>query len=246
MRAGEKFPCAVLLAILGGRTAVSEEKYQRPSPVLRRRRLVSRNSEAGTKRTGSLRIVRRMANRAVMGNSVGGRKPDAVRLGRLSVKCVEKTLLQKRGARNRFDCLGGTVDGRQGAGARGRVPNGRTVIGLSCTKARRHTRISCINGGVYIRISCFIVRIRFRFILRRRMNGKKNGMIERKGGAMLAESERLLGFSMSVGTGNVPCPELFRREGASSCAVLRGAPLGRFLAGNETVRPFGRGKREKK
>lgn len=63
---------------------------------------------------------------------------------------------------------------------------------------------------------------------------------------MLAESERLLGFSMSVGTGNVPCPELFRREGASSCAVLRGAPLGRFLAGNETVRPFGRGKREKK
>lgn len=109
MRAGEKFPCAVLLAILGGRTAVSEEKYQRPSPVLRRRRLVSRNSEAGTKRTGSLRIVRRMANRAVMGNSVGGRKPDAVRLGRLSLKCVEKTLLQKHGACNRFDCLGGTV-----------------------------------------------------------------------------------------------------------------------------------------
>lgn len=136
--AGEKFPCAVLLAILGGRTAVSEEKCQRPSPVLRRRRLVSRNSEAGTKRMRSLRIVRHTVNRAVMGNSVGGRKPDAVRLGRLSLKCVEKTLLQKRGARNRFDCLGGTV---------GKEPvRGREFRMDGASPGFRAPRLDCIPG----------------------------------------------------------------------------------------------------
>ena len=74
---------------------MSEENNQRPSPVLRRRRLVSRNSEAGTKRTGSLRIERRMVNRAVMGNSVVRKKSGKGSGPAPLCECVKKDFIAK-------------------------------------------------------------------------------------------------------------------------------------------------------
>ena len=116
-----------------------------------------------------------MVNRAVMGNSVVRKKSGKGYGPAPLCECVEKTLLQKLRARNRFDCLVRLAREKEFAeeGVVVRVERG-VQYGPPCNEGTFRggstmrdllTRRSCGKRGKLNWISCFFVRNKIRFIL---------------------------------------------------------------------------------